>query len=310
MNEPVVQLENVHKSFGARVALKGFSMAIPAHTIFGLIGPNGSGKTTTLRLLLNIYRPDSGVVRVLGQEGMRLANDSIGYLPEERGLYRKMQVGTQLKYFARLKGMKGRDLDTAMHAWLERMGLGECLKMPIEQLSKGMAQKIQFITAVMFKPRLLILDEPFSGLDPVNLDLVNAVIHELRDSGVTIVLSTHDMPVAERLCDHVVMVRKGEKVLDGSIQSIRKKYGQDKIRLGFSGRRERIASIPGVAGIREVGRYWELSYQGCDQELLKRLLEEGSVTHFELAHPSLHDIFINMALDDHCHQFKTQTDTD
>jgi len=287
-----VLIKDVRKCFGKRVALENLSLEIPQDAIFGLIGPNGSGKTTTLRLILNIYQPDQGEVWTLGQIGMRAANDRIGYLPEERGLYRKMKVGAQLKYFAHLKGMQGSAIDASIDAWLARMGLSDCKHMRIEQLSKGMAQKIQFISAVIFKPRLIILDEPFSGLDPVNLDLLNRVIHELRASGVTIVLSTHDMAVAERLCDCVVMVDRGHKVLDGSIRSIREEYGQDKIHLGFSGRREQIEGIPGVESINEIGRLFEVSYQDSPQVLLKTLLERGAVTHFELAHPSLHDIFV------------------
>lgn len=295
MVESAVALQQVHKSFGGRVALENLSLKIPHHSIFGLIGPNGSGKTTTLRLILNIYQPDKGVVWTLGKQGFRAANDTIGYLPEERGLYRKMKVGAQLKYFAQLKGMSAGDIPVSMAYWLDRMGLRECESLRVEQMSKGMAQKIQFITAVMFKPELVILDEPFSGLDPVSLDLVNGVIHELRASGVTIILSTHDMGVAERLCDEVVMVHRGHKVLDGTIQGIRKAYGQDKIHLGFSGRREEVEAISGVEGIQPMGRLMEVTYAGSPQVFLKALMAMGDVTHFELAHPSLHDIFLRKA---------------
>lgn len=296
MVESVVSIKNVHKSFGARVALEDLSIEIPQDSIFGLIGPNGSGKTTTLRLILNIYQPDEGEVWTLGKQGFRSANDSIGYLPEERGLYRKMKVGSQLKYFAQLKGMPGSVIDAAIEFWLERMGLTTCRHMRVEQMSKGMAQKIQFIAAVIFKPRLVILDEPFSGLDPVSLDLVNGVVHELRASGVTIVLSTHDMAVAERLCDHVVMLHRGHKVLDGSIQAIRQQYGQDKIHLGFSGRREQVERIAGVESINPMGRLMEVSYLGSPQVFLKELMTQGEITHFELANPSLHDIFLRKAV--------------
>lgn len=295
MNDSAISFCQVNKYFGSKHALQNVSFEIPQHGICGVIGPNGSGKTTTLRLILHIYLPSSGQILVLGKQDTRSANDWVGYLPEERGLYRKMTVDATLRYFGHLKGMQGADLKKAIDYWLERLGLPGVHRMRIEQLSKGMAQKIQFIAAIMFEPKLLILDEPFSGLDPVNLELINEVIRELKEKGVTIILSTHDMGVAERLCDRVVMIDSGHKVLDGSISEIRSRHGRDAIRILCGKGRETLEAVEGISGLHHVGRFWELNYAGTPEALLKEVVERDTVSHFELTHPSLHDIFVRLA---------------
>ena len=233
-----VQLSEVSKSYGDHLAVDQLDLQVPAGSIYGFIGPNGSGKTSTIRMILQIIHPDSGTVEVLGQRGVRSANDQIGYLPEERGLYKKMTVGKLLAYYASLKGMPKRAICPAIDQWLDRLGLSDWKKAKIEALSKGMAQKIQFISAAIANPKLLILDEPFSGLDPVNAEVLRAEILRLREAGTTVIFSTHDMSTAETLCDSLFMIHRGKKVLDGTLTSIQDKFGADTIRL---------RAAPGVA---------------------------------------------------------------
>ena len=204
-----VEIDHVTKNFGAFTAVNDLSLAIPANAIYGFIGPNGSGKTTTIRTILHIFHPDSGEVEVLGERSTRAANDRIGYLPEERGLYKKMTVRRVLAYYAALKGMARADAAREIEQWLAKMGLSEWADKKVEALSKGMAQKIQFIAAVIARPELLILDEPFSGLDPVNLEVIRTAILELRASGTTVIFSTHDMTMAETMCDFIFLIYRG-----------------------------------------------------------------------------------------------------
>lgn len=291
-----VLLEGVRKSFGAVEAVRGVDLRIPEGSIYGFIGPNGSGKTTSLRMILRIIEPDAGRIEVLGRPSHPTANDTVAYLPEERGLYRKMKVGAQLTYFGRLKGMSKSDAKREAGAWLERLGLGDRWNEKTESLSKGMSQKIQFIATVLSRPRLMVLDEPFSGLDPVNLEVIREAVLDLRREGATILFSTHDMSTAEAMCDRIFMIYKGEKVLDGSLAEIRERYGQDMIRLrlsdnaGWSPRR-----MSGVEFCRDVGQSWELRYRGDTQELLREAMQHGRVDQFERSHPSLHDIFVRIA---------------
>jgi ABC-2 type transport system ATP-binding protein len=231
----VVEIENVTKTFGNHVAVDNLSLAVPEGSIYGFIGPNGSGKTTTIRMIMRIYYPDSGsgAIRVLGRESFGAANDEIGYLPEERGLYKKMKVREILRFYAELKGRT--DFKEAADAWLERLDLADWANKKVETLSKGMSQKVQFISAVIAEPRLVILDEPFSGLDPVNTDVLRNEVLDLRKRGATVIFSTHDMSVAERMCDFILMIYKGNKVLDGTLASIQEKYGHDTIRVKVEG---------------------------------------------------------------------------
>jgi ABC-2 type transport system ATP-binding protein len=292
----VVELEQVTKRFRGHTAVEAFDLAVPEGSLFGFIGPNGSGKTTTLRMILRIIEPDAGSIRVLGEQRHLAANNAIGYLPEERGLYRKMTVLRQLAYFGSLKGMSGRAARAAAMEWLERLGLADWKDKKLETLSKGMSQKIQFIAMVLARPRLLILDEPFSGLDPVNLEALREVMLDLRRAGTTVIFSTHDMHVAERLCDHICMIYQGRKVLDGSMQAIQRAHGQDTLRIRFADD-SRIGEgmIEGVEAPRHVGRFQEVRFRGEPSAVLRRAVELGPVEHFEVAHPSLHDIFVRIA---------------
>src|SRR5437879_282937 len=222
---PAVVIDHVTKSFGDHIAVNDLSLEVPTGSIYGFIGPNGSGKTTTLRMILRILHPDSGHIRVLEEESFAAANDRIGYLPEERGLYKQMKVRDLLRFYAELKGF--RDSKPAIARWLEQLGLADWAGKKIETLSKGMAQKGQFIATVIARPELVILDEPFSGLDPVNLEVLRKAILDLNHEGATVIFSTHDMGVAEKMCDFVFMIYKGKKVLDGTLESIQDAYGRD-----------------------------------------------------------------------------------
>ena len=290
-----VRLDGVTKSFGRQVAVDNLSLAVPEGSIYGFIGPNGSGKTTTIRMILHIFHPDNGVVEVLGEQSTRAANDRIGYLPEERGLYKKQTVRRALAYFAALKGMAGAEAKAAIDEWLERMGLRECADKKIEALSKGMAQKIQFISAVIARPKLLILDEPFSGLDPVNMEVIREAILELRRQGATVIFSTHDMGVAEKMCDYIFMIFKGHKVLDGDLKGIKAAYGTDVYHISGDGDLGFLNGLTGVEHVRDLGQIREVRFTGDSQELLKELAARVRVRHFEVASPSLHDIFVRIA---------------
>ncbi len=292
-----IAIRGVTKAFGTTVAVNNLSLVVPRGSLYGFIGPNGSGKTTTLRMIMNILLPDSGEVEVLGRKGTTAAHDDVSYLPEERGLYKKMTVRRLVRYYAMLKGMRQPDLDSAIDHWLDRMGLKDCIDKRIEALSKGMAQKIQFVSAVVSKPELLILDEPFSGLDPVNAEVLKDAILDLRKAGTTIVFSTHDMSVAEKLCDRIFMIFKGNKVLDGSLDEIQTDFGADTIRVRTEDGAEALKNLPGIESINDLGNMQELRLTEMTnpQDLLHALVERTSVYHFEITRPSLHDIFVRIA---------------
>jgi ABC-2 type transport system ATP-binding protein len=290
-----VELAGVTKSFGNHVAVDHLDLMVPRGTVYGFIGPNGSGKTTTLRMVLRILYPDSGQVTVLGQAQGSAADDRVGYLPEERGLYKKMKVRDLLRFYADLKGM--RDSRAEIDRWLERLGLTDWATKRVETLSKGMAQKVQFISAVIAEPELVILDEPFSGLDPVNLETLKDAILDLRKKGATIIFSTHDMDVAERMCDTIFMIYRGRKVLDGTLESIQAEFGVDTIRIRTTGDNGHLRDVAGVVHVNDYGREKELRIQrGADpQSILRELVNRVSVERFELTRPSLHDIFVRIA---------------
>jgi ABC-2 type transport system ATP-binding protein len=287
-----IVLDDVCKSFRAHRAVDGLSLAVPRGSIYGFIGPNGSGKTTTLRMILHILHPDRGSIEVLGSTGRRAANDRIGYLPEERGLYRKMTVRRVLAYYAALKGMSGRDARREGDRWLERLDLAGWADKKVETLSKGMSQKVQFIATVVTRPDLVILDEPFSGLDPVNLEVLRAAVLELRAGGATVVFSTHDMAKAEEMCDFICMIFRGAKVLDGTLDAIKDRYGADTVRVRTD---VALEGLDGVKSVRDLGTLKELRVDGDPQALLRALVERGRVQHFEVTRPSLHDIFLRIA---------------
>ena len=288
-----VEIDHVTKSFGPQVAVDDLSLTVPVGSIYGFIGPNGSGKTTTLRMIMRIFLPDRGTIRVLGDESWQAASDRVTYLPEERGLYKMMRVREVLRFYAELKGM--RDSGPAIEEWLERMMLADAAHKKVEALSKGMAQKVQFIAAVVSNPELVLLDEPFSGLDPVNENLFREAILGLRRRGTTIIFSTHNMAVAEQLCDSIFMIYRGRKVLDGTLDSIQDSYGFDTLRVRADG--VSLVELPGVDRVTDLGRYQELRLvRGADsQVVLAELMRRGPVDRFERARPSLHDIFVRIA---------------
>ncbi|MGE3309914.1 MAG: ABC transporter ATP-binding protein [Limisphaerales bacterium] len=290
-----VELDEVTKAFRNNIAVDNLSLGVPAQSIYGFIGPNGSGKTTTLRMILRILPPDRGTIRVLGCEQRDAVSGQIGYLPEERGLYKRMRVRPMLRFYGELKS--GRRVDTEIETWLRRLDLVEHADKKIEALSKGSAQRVQFIAAVLASPDLVILDEPFSGLDPVHAELLRAAILDLRRQGTTVILSTHDMALAEQMCDFVFMIFRGRKVLDGTLASIQAHYGSDTIRVRTPVEAAALALLPGVESVRDLGQRSELRLQpGADpQSILRSLFAAGRVDSFEVAQPSLHDIFVRIA---------------
>ncbi len=290
-----LELHQVTKRFGDHVAVDHLDLTVPTGSIYGFIGPNGSGKTTTLRIILRILYPDDGHVVVLGKSDHRAAHDAIGYLPEERGLYQKMKVRELLRFYAELKGL--RRCAPAIDEWLDRLELADWADRKVEALSKGMAQKIQFIATVISRPKLVILDEPFSGLDPVNMEVLKDAVLQLRDEGATVIFSTHDMDMAERMCDTIFMIFRGRKVLDGTLSEIQSQYGADTIRLRMSGGRVALDSLPGVQHVNDYGTYRELRLapSADSNAILARLMPLGRIERFELARPSLHDIFVRIA---------------
>ena len=290
-----VQIENVSKTFGSHVAVDDLSLAVPRGCIYGFLGPNGSGKTTTLRMIMHILHPDRGEITVLGERRRAAANDRVGYLPEERGLYKQMKVRDQLRFYAELKGC--RDTRKSIDDWLERLGLAAWADKKVQALSKGMSQKVQFIATVIARPELVLLDEPFSGLDPVNADVLREAVLGLRRNGTTVIFSTHDMGVAEKMCDFLFMIYKGKKVLDGTIDAIQEAHATDTVHVRLEENHAGWDSLPGVVSVHDLGRWHELRLtRGTDaQELLAALMRRGKVRHFALARPSLHDIFVHIA---------------
>jgi ABC-2 type transport system ATP-binding protein len=290
-----VEIDGVTKTFGEHTAVDDVSLTVPSGSVYGFIGPNGSGKTTTLRMIMNIFYPDRGRIRVFGEERRGASTDRIGYMPEERGLYKKMKVRSLLRFCGHLKN--GRNVNEEVDRWLERLELTDWANKKVEALSKGMSQKVQFISTVVAHPELLILDEPFSGLDPVNADVLRDAILELRTEGTTIIFSTHDMATAERMCDSIFMIFRGRKVLDGSLASIQGDYGSDTVRLRLDGGGAWLRELAGVEHVTDFGRLQELRLapETDPQSILAAVMARAGVLHFELTTPSLHDIFVRIA---------------
>ena len=290
-----LSLRGVTKRFNGTVAVDDLSLSVPEGSIYGFIGPNGSGKTTTLRMIMHILLPDQGEIEVLGSRDTAAARDRVGYLPEERGLYKRMTIRRLLRYYARLKGGTRADIDAAIEDWMQRIELPGLLDRPIETLSKGMSQKVQFVSAVVSNPSLLILDEPFSGLDPVNAQVLKDAVLEIRRRGATVVFSTHDMSTAERMCDRIFMIFRGRKVLDGSLESIQDQYGADTVRVRTSAGAAALVDMPDVETVNDFGQMQEVRLTGDPQAFLARLSQRAAVYHFEVTRPSLQDIFVRIA---------------
>ncbi len=286
---------NVTKSFDEFVAVNDLSLAVRAGRIYGLLGPNGAGKTTTIRMIVNITAPDSGKIELFGKRITPELQDRIGYLPEERGLYKKMKIVEQLRFFGELKNLKGKALNETIDRWLERVKLTEWKNKKASELSKGMQQKIQFIASVMHDPDLVILDEPFSGLDPINVGLLKEIVLELKASGKTIIFSTHLMETAEKLCDDICLINRSRKVLDGSLREIKKSFGRNSVALRIEGGESVLKNPALVAKVTEHSDDVEalLAEGASAQGLLRELISAGaSVSKFEMVEASLNDIFI------------------
>ncbi len=305
MITPAIDIQSIVKRYEHHLAVKSLSLTVPKGAVYGLLGPNGAGKTTTIRMLLNIISPDEGTIRIFGvpHDNPKLV-DRIGYLPEERGLYRKMQVRRVLKFLGELKGMSGRTLDMSIDKWLERMQLtanGEDWgNAKVDELSRGMQQKVQFIGALLHEPELVILDEPFSGLDPINAQALKDTIVDLKKQGRTLIFSTHIMDNAERMCDSVCIIARGEKVLDGGVAEVRDAHGARMVAVGLVGSPNTMVQAV-LADRRLVQRYddsnryleVELAENANAQELLASLVGAGAqIERFELVRPSLHRIFL------------------
>ncbi|MCS7312166.1 MAG: ATP-binding cassette domain-containing protein [Acidobacteria bacterium] len=286
-------LENVTKRFGKVTAVSDLSLRVPSGTIYGCLGPNGAGKTTTLRMIVGILLPDEGRVTVLGHTRPEAVRPCIGYLPEERGLYKKMKVAELLAYLARLKGLDSLTARRRVHEWLDRLGLAACSGKPCEALSKGMSQKVQLAAALVHDPELVVLDEPFAGLDPVNQDLLRDIVLDLKRRGRTVLFSTHIMEQAEQICDAVVLIHRGRKVLDGPLADVKAAGGQ-AIHLAYDGDGHVLWDLAGVRRVNDSGKYAEIFLDdGVDpQAILTQLVGRIRIRRFEVRAPSLHEIFI------------------
>lgn len=290
-----LKISNVTKRFGDFTAVEDLSFEVRAGRVFGFLGPNGAGKTTTIRMIVGITAPDSGSIELFGEHVSPHLQNRIGYLPEERGLYKKMKVVDQLKYFAALKGMASSDAEKKIDFWLERMKLSEWKTKKTTDLSKGMQQKIQFISTVLHDPDLLILDEPFSGLDPVNVEFMIEVLSEFRTQQKTVIFSTHLMETAERLCHDIILINKSRKVVGGSLREVKESYGKNLIAFRGTNANEVISNRSLVNKIVSHADEQELHLaEGVDsQQLLRALIDSGAeITKFEITEPSLNDIFI------------------
>lgn len=297
----LIECKNVCKNFGTKVALDNVSLDVPEGKIYSLLGPNGAGKTTMIRIINRITIPNSGEVLFNGRPITQRDVEKIGYLPEERGLYRKMEVGDQAMYLAQLKGMSEKDARTELKKWFVKFGIQDWWKKKVEELSKGMAQKVQFITTVVHKPSLMILDEPFSGFDPVNAELIRKEILELKEQGATIILSTHNMESVEELCDNIALINKSHLVLSGGVDEIRRQYGNNHVELIYSGENV-LAPVEGlfsvVSDADDNGRHTavlSLDHEGLGNEVLTAVIGQGLlVNSFKELLPRMNDIFIKL----------------
>ena len=297
----LIECREICKSFGEKVALDHVSLDIPKGRIFGLLGPNGAGKTTTIRIINRITIPNSGEVFFDGRPITQRDVEKIGYLPEERGLYRKMEVGEQAMYLAQLKGMSARDAQNELKKWFIKFGIQSWLKKKVEELSKGMAQKIQFITTVVHKPALMILDEPFSGFDPVNAELIRKEILALKEEGATIILSTHNMESVEELCDDIALIDKSKVVITGGVDEIRRKYGNNNVELIYTGETP-VSSEAGLFTVLsdrdDAGRHTAVlaleNGKGTNEVLASVLSKDVTVNSFKELLPRMNDIFIKL----------------
>lgn len=296
-----IEVKNVKKCYGDFCAVNSISFEIEEATIFGLIGPNGAGKSTTIRMIMDIIAPDEGEVLIFGEAHQEeTIRNNIGYLPEERGLYQKMTVAEHLKFLGELKGMTSSQAKENISFWFDKLKIQDWHDKKIEELSKGMQQKVQFIGAIIHNPNIVILDEPFSGLDPVNMESLKNIVLELKKQGKTILFSTHQMEQAEKLCDHICMINQGNIVINGTLKEIKKQYGKDVIKVNYKGNSEKFKEISEIETYFDFGNYAEIKIkENVDtNELIRNLTEHFSIFGFEFFAPSLHNIFIQVAEND------------
>ncbi len=292
-SESALYVEGVSKRFGKQVAVKHLDMDIPRGAIYGFLGPNGAGKTTTIRMVMSIIYPDTGTIRILGQPNAEGIKDRLGYLPEEKGLYKKMTTLEILVYFGRLKGMNAVDAKKQARELLTRYGLKDAIDKKCEALSKGMGQKVQILGTMIHDPELVILDEPFSGLDPVNAEVMRDLILQMRKDGKTVIFSTHIMHQAEQLCDSILLMHHGEKIIDGSMMEVRS-AGDHGIQIDYDGDGALLKQLEGVSRVNDSGKQAELYLEeGVDpQAILAKLVGKISIRRFDLREPSLHEVFV------------------
>ena len=293
-----LEVRNLSKSFGSLKAVDDVSFAVPEGSVFGLIGRNGAGKTTTIRMIMNIYLPDSGEVILKGSKIGQEFKNMAGYLPEERGLYKKMSVLETLLFFAELKGKTGKSIERKANEYLERFELSDRKNAKVEDLSKGNQQKVQFITTIIHDPEFIILDEPFSGLDPINTNLLKEIILDLKKQGKVIIFSTHLMDFAEKMCDHITMIDKGKVILNGSMTEIKSKYAQQNVSINYRGNISFLNGNPIIEKIEDYGNSTGIKVKQPDQvqELLKALVENNiTITKFNANEISLQEIFVGLA---------------
>lgn len=296
---PMLTIDGVSKRYGEKVALQNVSFTVPSGSTFGLLGPNGAGKSTLIRIINKIMMSDSGKVFLNGEEITSKHIDSIGYMPEERGLYKKMKVGEHVMYLARLKGLSKTVAMERIKWWFDRMEVSDWWNKKVESLSKGMQQKIQFIATVLHNPKLIILDEPFSGFDPVNAEAVKDELLRLKDEGATIMLSTHRMESVEELCDHVAMIHKSEKVIEGKINEVKRDYSQNIFEMVYSGERLDADFFNFVSHERNEEGLWvlqtKLGETGNSNDILRTLIDKRTVISFREVLPTIQEIFVQVA---------------
>ncbi len=291
--EYALALEGVTKRFGKVVAVDEISLRLPRGSIYGFLGPNGAGKTTTIRMIMSILYPDAGTIEILGSRQPEAVKDRLGYLPEEKGLYKKMTAREIVAYFGKLKGMPGKVARERAGELLTEFGLGDWLDRKCEALSKGMGQKVQILATIIHDPELVILDEPFSGLDPVNVELVRDVILEMKRTGKTVIFSTHVMEQAEQICDYVLLINKGKKVLDGTLAEV-KSTGDRGILVDYDGDGTVFRRLAGVRRVNDAGKRAELFLEDDTdpQGILQQLIGKIRIRRFDMREPSLHEVFI------------------
>lgn len=295
-----LRLDNIRKAYDGKVAVDSLSLSVPKGAIYGILGPNGAGKTTTIRMIMDIIAPDSGNILVEGRKADGNFKNRVGYLPEERGLFKKMTLLEVITFLAQVKGWDRARINQAIDPWLEKMSLSEYKLRKVEELSKGMQQKLQFITTLIHQPELIILDELFSGLDPLNIELIKGILLDEKRRGTTILFSTHVMEQAEKLCDFICLINQGEKVLDGSLADVKAKFGKNSIQIEMAGDGSFIREMVGVESVSEFNNYFELklAHNVDSHEILKQIADRVNIRRFEMMSPSLYGIFIEVARTD------------